>query len=93
MLNDLGIADGILGAGFNEHGWYQDETLEIVVGNCRKSNLELNKDIYLFMYVNIPFFGNIISWEGASPDLSKIQILTDMLLPKKKKEVSHSWVH
>ena len=35
----------------------------------------------------MPFFGEIIPWQGGSPDPSKIQMLTDMQPPKKKEEL------
>ena len=52
---------------------------------CREANLKLNKDKYLFRGTSIPFFGEIMSWNDVSLDLTKVQVLKNMLPPKCKK--------
>ena len=39
------------------------------------------------MCMSIPFFSLKISWQGVSPDPSKIQMLTDVPPPMTKKEL------
>ena len=77
MPNDFSISGDIL---IDEWGKNHDEMLEKVVWICRQVSLkhEIN-------CISIPFFGEIISQQGLSPDPSKIQVLTDMPLLKMKK--------
>ena len=35
----------------------------------------------------IPFLGKVVSWEGIQPDPQKIKALTDMPVPKNKREL------
>ena len=74
-------------AGFDEWGKDHDETLENVLQAYTQANLKLNINKYLFRCTSIPFFGETISWQGVSPDPRKAQALTDMPLPKTKKEL------
>ena len=79
MPNAFSIADGILIAGFDEQGKYQNETLEKILWVCRQANIKLNKDkCLLFGCTSIPSFGKVISWQGVSLDQRKVQALTDM---------------
>ena len=87
MPNILSIADDILIEGFDEWGKDHDGTLEKVLQVCRQEIQKLDKDKHLFICMSIPFFGVIISWQGVNPDPSNINVLTDMPLPKAKKEL------
>ena len=40
-----------------------------------------------FRCMSIPFFGKVVSREGIQPDPQKIKALTDMPVPKNKKEL------
>ena len=73
--------------GFNYHGKDHYETLDKVIWICRQADLNLNKDKCLFRCTSIPFFGKLIWWQGRSLDPRKVQALTEMLLPKYKKEL------
>ena len=37
--------------------------------------------------MSIPFFGEVVSREGIQPDLQKVRALTEMPLPKNKREL------
>ena len=81
------IADDILIAGFDELGRDHDATLDKVLRICSWVNMKVNKDKCLFRCTSIPFFSDVISWQGVSPYLRKVQALTDMLPPKSKREL------
>ena len=66
--NVSGIANGILMAAFDEKGKDHDETLDKVFTICRQANLKLNRAKYVFICTSIPFFGEIICWQGVSLD-------------------------
>ena len=70
----------------NEQDKDHDATLDRVLRVCRQANLKLNKDKCLFRCTSIPFYGEIILWQGISPDSRKEQALTHMPSPKSKKE-------
>ena len=74
-----GNADDTFVAGFDELDKDYDAMLEIVLWIYRQANLKRNKDKCLFRCMSIPFFGEIISWQGVSPDSNKIQALSEML--------------
>ena len=84
MPNVFGIADAILIAGFDELGIDHDVTSDKVLRICRQVNLKHNKDKCVFRYTSIPFFGEVISWQGVSLGPRKVQALTDMPPPKSK---------
>ena len=71
MPNVFGIADDILIADFEEWGKHHDEMLEMCSCRC----------------MSTPFFDDIISQQGVSPDTNKIHVLTDMPQLKIKKEL------
>ena len=54
---------------------------------CQDVNLKLNKDKCHFRCTSIPFFGEVMSREGVQPDPQKIRPLTQMPVPKNKKEL------
>ena len=54
---------------------------------CRLAILKLNKDKCLFICTSLPFSGEVVSRQRVSPDLRKIQVLTDMPPPKSRKEL------
>ena len=62
------IADGILISGFDELCGDHYETLKKVVWVCRQGDLKHKKAKCLFRCMGIPVFGEIISWQGVSPD-------------------------
>ena len=69
LPNVFGIADDILIADFDVLGRDHDETVDKVPEMCRKANLNLNKDMCHFMCTIIPFFGEVISWDGSRHEL------------------------
>ena len=75
-LDVFGFACDILIAGFNdlgrEHGYTVDRLLEMF----REANLKLKKRKCHFRCTNIPFFGDIISWDGSSPEPRKVKAHT-----------------
>ena len=78
--------DNILIAGFTEMGRDNDETVVKVLAICRKVNLKLNKDKCL-RCISIPFFEEVISQNGVSPDPKKVQVLMDIPPYKYKKDL------
>ena len=72
MLNVLNTANDILIKGFDEWGKDHDDKLEKVLQVCRQVNLKLNKDTCLFRCTNIPFFCEVILWQGVNPDPRKV---------------------
>ena len=82
----FGIAGDILIAGFNDMGRDHDATLDTLLRICRHTNVKLYKDKCLFMCTSIPFFDEIISMSGVSPDPRNVETLMAMTLPKWKKE-------
>ena len=87
IQNVFSIADDILIAGFDEQGKDHNTTLDKVLRVCRQANVKLNKDKCLFTCTSIPFFDEIISQQGISPDPRRVQTLTDMPPPKSKEEL------
>ena len=89
LFNDIpsvfGNADDILIAGFDADSMGHDVSLEQVLCRCRQPNL-LNKEKCLFKRTCIPFFGEVISRHGVSPDPAKVKALIDMLPPKPKRK-------
>ena len=49
--------------------------------------MKLNKEKCHFRCTSIPFFKGVISREGVQPDPQKIKVLTDMPVPRNKKEL------
>ena len=71
MPNDFSIADDILIAGFNEKGRDHDATLDEVLRVYWQVILKHIKDKGLFRCTSIPFFDEVISKQGVSPDSKK----------------------
>ena len=86
----FGIADATLFAGYANDGRDHDNTLQGVLQICRKDNLKLNKDKWHFWWTVATYCGEIISWQGVRPDLTKLKALTDMPPLKSKKELQAS---
>ena len=76
--NGFGITYDIPIAGFGNMGRDHDPTLYKVLRICRQAKLKLNKDKCLFWHTSIPFFRDVISHNGLSPDLRKGHALTRM---------------
>ena len=87
MPNIFGIADDILVIGYDEDGKDHDEAVYNVLRQCKEVNLKLNKDKCHFRCRSTPFFGEVVSREGIQPDRQKIKALTDMPVPKNKREL------
>ena len=87
MPNVFGIADDILMIGYGKDRRDHDEAVYSVLKQCQDMNLKLNKDKCHFRCMSIPFFGEVVSWEGVKPDPQKIIPLTEMLVPKNKREL------
>ena len=86
MPNVFGIADDILIIGYDKDRVDHDEAVYRVLRQCQEVNLKLNKDRYHFRCTSILFFGKVVSREGIQPDPQKVKTLTDMLVPKNKRE-------
>ena len=87
MPNVFEIADDILVIGYNKDGADHDKAVYNVQRWCQDVNLKLHKDKCHFRCTSIPFFGKEVSREGIQPDLQKIRALTEMLVPKNKREL------
>ena len=77
--------DDILIAVFNDIGRDNDATLNKVMRICRQTSLKPNKDKCLFQCTSVPFFGEVISQSGMSPDARKVQAVMTMPPPKREK--------
>ena len=82
MSNVFGIAIDILVAGCKAGRKDHDKTIYRVLQRYRQSNLKLNKDKCHFTCMPVPFFGEVISQNGAKPDAQKIKALMEMPPPK-----------
>ena len=87
MPNVFGIVDDILVIGYDENGAHHDAAVHKVLWQYEEVNLKLNKEKCHFRCTCILFFGEVISREGVHPDPQKIKALTDMPVPKNKKEL------
>ena len=86
MPNVFGIADDILVIGHNEDGADHDEVVYKVLKQCQDVNLKLNKEKCHFRCTSVPFFGEVVSRHGVQLNPQKVRALTEMLVPKNKKE-------
>ena len=91
IFNDMpivfGIADDILVIGYDKDGTDHDEAVYKVLKWCQDMNLKLNKEKCHFRCTSISFFGEVVSRQGIQPDPQKVRVLTEMPVPKKKKEL------
>ena len=87
MLTLFGIADDVLVIGYDKAGTDCDKAVYNVLRQCQDVNLKLNKDKCHFRCTLIPFFGEVVSGEGIQPGPLKIRTMTEMLVPKTKKEL------
>ena len=87
MPNVFGIADDILVIGYDKDGTDHDEAVYKVLKQCQDVNLKLNKEKCHFRCMSIPFFGGVVSRQGVQPDPQKVRALTEMPVPKNKKEL------
>ena len=87
MPNVFRIADDILVIGYDKDGADHHDTVYNVLRWCQDVNLKLNKDKHHFRCTSIPFFGEVMSRDGVQPDPQKIKALTEMSVPKNKKEL------
>ena len=87
MPNVFGIADDILVIGYDKDGTDHDEAVYKVLKWCQDVNLNLNKEICHFRCMSIPYFGEVVSRQGIQPDPQKVRALTEMPVPKNKKEL------
>ena len=87
MPNVFGIMNDILVIGYNKDRVDHNAAVYKVLQQCEEVNLKLNKGKCQFRCLSIPFFGEVISREGVQPDPQKIKALTDMPMPKNKKEL------
>ena len=87
MPNVFSIADDILVIGYDKDGTDHNEAVYHVLSHCKEVNLKLNKDKCHFRCTSIPFFGKVVSRKGIQPDPQKIKVLTNMLVPKNKREL------
>ena len=86
MPNVFGITDDILVTGYNKDGADHNEAVYSMLRQCQVVSLKLNKDKCHFRCSSIAFFGEVVSREGVQPYLQNIKALTDMPVPKNKRE-------
>ena len=87
MPNVYGIVDDTLVAEYDADGKDHNKTVWRVLQRCRQVNLMLHKDNCHFRCTSVPFFGEVISWNGVKPNLQKIKALMEMPHPKNTKEL------
>ena len=91
MPNVFGIADNILVIGCDKDETDHDKAVYKVVYKvlkwCQDVNLKLNKEKCHFRCTSIPFFGEVVSRHGVQPNPQKVRALTEMPVPKNKKEL------
>ena len=87
MPNVFGITDGILVIGYKKDGADHNKAVYSVLRQCQEVNLKLNKDKGHFRCMSILFFGKVVSREGIQPGPQKIKALTNMPVPKNKREL------
>ena len=87
LPNVFGIADDILVIGYNKDGTDHNEAVYKVLKHCQDVNLKLNKEKCHFRCMSIPLFGEVVSRQGIQPDPQKVRALTEMQVPKNKKEL------
>ena len=87
LHNVCGIDNAILMTGFDDLSRVHDETVGKVLQICRKANLKLNKEKCHFRCSSIPFFGEIISWDGSNSDSRKLKVPIVMPPSKYKKGI------
>ena len=85
--NVFGIADGILVIGYDEDGTEHNDAVYNVLRCCKEVNLKLNKEKCHFRCMSLPFFDKVVLRKGVQPDPQKVKALTDMLVPKSKREL------
>ena len=73
--------------GYDKNREDHDEAVYSVLRQCQDVNLKLNKEKCHFRCTSIPFFGEVVLREGVQPDLQKVRALTEMPVPKNKKEL------
>ena len=87
MPNVFGIADNILVIGYNKNRADHNEAVYSVLKWCQDVNLKLNKEKCHFSCTSILFFGEVVSREAVQPDPQKVKALTEMPVPKNKKDL------
>ena len=87
MPNIFGIADNILVIGYNKDKADHNEAVYHVLKWCQDINLKLNKDKCHFRCTSILFLGKVVSREDIQPNPQKIRALTEILVPKNKREL------
>ena len=73
--NVFDTADDILIARCDDLGKDCYVTLDKILIICREAKLKLNKDKCLVRCTSIPFFGEIILWDGVTPVPREVQAL------------------
>ena len=73
MPNVFGIADHLLVVGYEDNARDHNIMVQKVLQRCRDVTLKLNKDKCHFRCTSIPFFGEVISWNGVQSDPQKIK--------------------
>ena len=87
MPKVFGIADDILVIGYNEDRADHDKAIYNMLRCCKQVILKLNKNKCHFRCMSISFFGKVVSRKGIQPDPENVKALTDMLVPKNKREL------
>ena len=85
MPNIFDIADDILVIAYDKDGTDPDQAVYKVLQWCQDVNLKLNKEECHFRCTSIPFFCEVVSRQGIQPDPQKVRALTEMLVPKKRR--------
>ncbi len=82
-----GIADDIVIFGTESDGSDHDENLLRVLKRARETGIRFNPEKTKLKRTSIPFFGNIISAAGLTPDPAKIAAIQAMKPPADQKEL------
>ena len=87
MRNIFGIADDILVIGYYKDEADHEEAVYKVLKQSQDVNLKLNKEKCHFRCMSIPFFQEVVSGHGVQPNPQMVRALTEILVPKNKKEL------
>ena len=87
MPNVFDIADDILVIGYGKDGIDHNKPVYKVLKWSQDVNLRLNKEKCHFRCISVPVFGDVVSRQDIQPDPQKVRALTEMLVPKNKKEL------
>ena len=77
---------------FSKKREYHVLPLKQIFDRCRKYGISLNPKKIIFVVLEGKLLGHIISKKGISIDLERIEVISQITLPHKKKVSNHLWV-